>query len=232
MITLDNGVIIDESLTAKGYTPAALVPTVFLEPRTEESDTIHHWGALGQTHDGVVDFFVNGPGQTSAHFVVSDGRVTCLVSPADAAWHTGTAHGNATSIGIECRPEATDGDYATVASLLRWLRGGKDRPLYPHNHWFNTACPGVWDLDRLNTLITTGKDFPMAAAAVSLDNESRVFLQNVSHDDANRVITDTRAQIAALGQEVAKHLGMDPAALADALLAAGTVTIAPKVSAS
>lgn len=144
---------IDESLTAKGYTPAASVPFVYGQPRVIKSITIHHWGSLGQTHDGVVNFFVNGPGATSAHFVASAGRIHCLVNPADAAWHAGNATGNATSIGIECRPEATDGDYKTVADLVRYLRYNYgDLPLIPHRNWQSTACPGVWDLDRIDSL--------------------------------------------------------------------------------
>ena len=144
---------INESLTAKGYTPAASVPQVFGQPRTIDGIVIHHWGALGQTHDGVVNFFVNGPGETSAHFVASAGRINCLVSPLDAAWHSGNAVGNATTIGIECRPEATDADYATVAELVAYLRSEYGNlPLTPHRQWQSTACPGVWDLNRINQL--------------------------------------------------------------------------------
>ena len=147
---------INESLTAKGYTPAAFVSQVFGRPRTIEGIVIHHWGRTGQTHDGVVDFFVNGPGQTSAHFVVSAGRIHCLVSPLDAAWHSGNAAGNATTIGIECRPEATDADYATVAELVAWLRSEYgDLPLTPHRQWQSTACPGVWNLDRIDRLASS-----------------------------------------------------------------------------
>lgn len=144
---------IDESLTAKGYTPAHLVRATFGMPRTVRSITIHHWGVRGQSHDGVNNFFVNGPGATSAHFNVSDGRINCLVNPEDAAWHSGNATGNATSIGIECRPEATDGDYETVAELIRYLRGiYGNLPLIPHRDWQATACPGVWDLARLDRI--------------------------------------------------------------------------------
>lgn len=144
---------INESLTAKGYTPAQNVRATFGMPRTVKSITIHHWGARGQTHDGVNNFFVNGPGATSAHFNVSAGRIDCLVNPEDAAWHSGNATGNATSIGIECRPEATDGDYATVAELIRYLRGiYGNLPLIPHRDWQATACPGVWDLPRLDRM--------------------------------------------------------------------------------
>jgi len=110
-----------------------------------------------------VDFFVNGPGQTSAHFVVSAGRIHCLVSPLDAAWHSGNAVGNATTIGIECRPEATDADYATVAELVAWLRSEYGNlPLTPHRQWQSTACPGVWDLARINALAGSANITPQS----------------------------------------------------------------------
>jgi N-acetylmuramoyl-L-alanine amidase len=143
---------IDESRTAKGYTPAAQVPAVFGAPRTLDGILIHHWGEPGQTHDGVVDFFVNGPGTTSAHFVVSGGRWTCLVSPLDAAWHCPGK--NASHIGIECRPEASPQDYAALAALVAWLRSTYKRPLplSRHRDWYPTACPGVWDLNKIDAL--------------------------------------------------------------------------------
>lgn len=148
---------INESHTAKGYTPAAYVKSVFGQARTIESITIHHWGVFGQRHDDVVRFFESGPGTTSAHFVVSAGRIDCLVSPQDAAWHSGTAKGNATSIGIECHPEATPEDYETVAELIRFLRDQHGNlPLIPHRQWSSTACPGIWDLKKLDTMAKAG----------------------------------------------------------------------------
>lgn len=142
---------INESFTAKGYTPA---PT----GRTIEHIDIHHWGERGQTHDGVVAFFcTTGPGSTSAHYVVSAGRIDCIVSDADVAWHSGVWSENMRSIGIECRPEATDADYAAVAELVRTLRARYgDLPLHAHREFFPTACPGVWDLDRLDRLARAG----------------------------------------------------------------------------
>lgn len=143
---------IDESHNAKGYTPAADVPG-----RQILKIYIHHWGSFGQTHDGVVNFFEKGPGQTSAHFVVSDGRVTCLVSPADVAWHAGSWDENVVSVGIECRPEATPGDYRQVAEVVAWLRSQYgDLPLKPHKANYNTACPGIWDLAKLDALARAG----------------------------------------------------------------------------
>jgi N-acetylmuramoyl-L-alanine amidase CwlA len=165
---------INEALTAKGYTRAADVPAVFGRARTIDGIVIHHWGVTGQSHDGVVNFFVNGPGTTSAHFVVSEGRIHCLVSPQDAAWHSGNAVGNATTIGIECRPEATAGDYLTVAELVRYLRAQYGPlPLSPHRQWQSTACPGVWDLARIDALAgtitpqsSTPKESTLSAAEV------------------------------------------------------------------
>ena len=159
---------IDESLTAKGFTASSQVPN-----RTIEHIDIHHWGVTGQSHDGVCDFFVNGPGATSAHFVASAGRVNCLVSPPDVAWHAGVWEENIKSLGIECRPEATDEDYATVAELIRWLRAQYgDLPLHPHREFFNTSCPGVWDLARLDALargtqVAPAPVTPQSAAAIA-----------------------------------------------------------------
>lgn len=152
---------IDESQNAKGFTAAADAPA-----RTIEDIVIHWWGAYGQTHDDVVKFFVTGPGATSAHFVVSEGRVTCLVSPADVAWHAGNWEENLKSIGIECHPEATDGDYREVASLVSWLRSQYgDLPLHPHREFHATACPGIWDLARIDREARAGTVQPASTPA-------------------------------------------------------------------
>ena len=149
--------VIEENLTAKGFTPAAHVPLVYGQKRTINAITIHWWGLFGQTHDGVNNFFVNGPGSTSCHFVASGiprPRITCLVSPEDAAWHAGNAVGNATTVGIECRPEATEADYKVVAELVRFLRDtyGPNLPLIPHRDWQATQCPGHWDLGKIHRM--------------------------------------------------------------------------------
>lgn len=118
------------------------------------SITIHHWGADGQTHDGVVAYLCRENGNTSAHYVASAGRVTELVNPDDRAWHAGAA-GNSRSIGIECHPECSPDDIATVAVLVAELRSRYgDLPLVPHSHWLPTACPGRWaaHLSRLDAL--------------------------------------------------------------------------------
>lgn len=204
---------INESLTAKGYTPAASVPQVFGRPRTIDGIVIHHWGVTGQTHDGVVNFFVNGPGETSAHFVVSDGRIHCLVSPLDAAWHSGNAVGNATTIGIECRPEATDADYATVAELVAYLRSEYGNlPLTPHRQWQSTACPGVWDLNRINQLAGAA-----AIAPQSSTTTKRIF-QHMTPNEEAEVLAAARKINRYLDAPVSK---VDEAVLDAAITRAG-----------
>ena len=138
--------LINESRTACKYTPGRQGTPI-------RAIAIHHWGIDGQTHEGVVDWFCNPAkgAQTSAHFVVSAGKVHCLVSPTDTAWHAGTWPGNLESIGIELRPEASDADYKTAAELVKWLRAKYgDLPLKPHKAYTATACPGRWDLTRLD----------------------------------------------------------------------------------
>lgn len=152
---------------SKNFTPAAQVPAVFGMPRTISGITIHHWGARGQSFDNVRTWLCTNNVPTSAHYVVQANLVACIVAPENAAWHAGTARGNATTIGIECRPEATDGDYATVAELIRELRAAYgDLKLFKHSDWIPTNCPGVWDLARLDALARTGTVAPPTPEAV------------------------------------------------------------------
>lgn len=117
--------------------------------------TIHHWGVDGQTHDGVVKYLCSArpANPTSAHYVVSAGRVSCIVDPDRAAWHSGSAAGNGQTIGIECRPEMTAGDWATVVELCAELDKAYGGLLfYPHSYWSGTSCPGRYG-PRLGQLI-------------------------------------------------------------------------------
>ena len=118
-----------------------------------KSITIHHWGARGQKFDNVVNWLCQKRAGTSAHYVVEAGKVACIVDPDRRAWHAGNSRGNHESIGIECRPEATEGDYATVAALVADLRAVYGNiPLKRHRDWTSTACPGVWDIGKIDRL--------------------------------------------------------------------------------
>lgn len=139
------------------YTPASQVAATYGMARTITGVTIHHWGVDGQSIDGISSYLCRPGGNTSAHFSLQDGLVYCLVSPEDAAWHAGSAEGNATTIGIECRPEMTDGDLRTLVEFIQWLEsvyGSLD--IYRHQDWSSTECPGRyagqidWIVDQVN----------------------------------------------------------------------------------
>lgn len=159
--------------TAANYTPG--------RPDGIESITIHWWGEPSQytapnAFETVLSYLASpNPRQSSAHYVVEAGRVACIVDPDDRAWHAGdgiSGPGNGASIGIECHPRASDGDYATIAELIAELRSVYGNlPLVPHNRWTATACPGNYDLARLDVLARgqkpadTGKPKPPAPVA-------------------------------------------------------------------
>lgn len=155
MVTLLTGTVIDESHDAVHFFTPAECQTFYGRPRVVKYITIHHWGNRGQDFDTVRDFLCsyrpNNP--TSAHAVIMEGRAASIISPDNAAFHAGNAVGNAESIGLECRPEATDGDYREVAAYIAYLRSIYGNvPLRKHSDWYATACPGVWDLGRLDRM--------------------------------------------------------------------------------
>lgn len=144
-------------------------------PGPIRSITIHWWGdpAHRPTHDGIVSFFGRKDTQTSAHYVVSKGRVTRLVHPAYSAWHAGdgpNGEGNGHSIGIECDPTDPDGTLPTVAALIRDLQKTYGKlPIYPHQKWSATKCPGdyVGYLPKLQAMVNTG----LMEEVMALSNE-------------------------------------------------------------
>lgn len=178
------------------------------------SITIHHWGAPGQSFDGVVSYLCRPAGTSSAHYVVEDGRVACIVDPDQIAWHAGVRARNEDSIGIECRPEATDGDYATVAELVRELRAAYgDLPLKHHRDWKATACPGIWDLKRLDALARAGAPSRPASSTTTRPTvqPARAPLPTVQEDDTMIVILNksNNAAIIVSGGRSAPVVGWD-----------------------
>ena len=128
---------------------------------------IHHWGSRGQRFGNVLSWLCNPQSKVSAHYVVEGGRVARLVDESRRAWHAGSNNGNHYGIGIECRPEATEADYATVAALVADIRRRRgDLPLRPHSAFTDTACPGAWDLAKLDRLARGSKPAAPAPAPV------------------------------------------------------------------
>ncbi len=199
-------------ISSPNYTPGDSVAAVFGgTPRRIESITIHHWGNLGQRFDDVVRFLCTADNgrQSSAHYVAEAGKVACIVAPADAAWHAGNAYGNATSVGIECRPEASQADYETVAELIAELRAVYgDLPLIPHNQWTNTACPGAWDLGKLDAM-ARGNAVQVQEAPAPVAPAPAPAAYN-GYDSGLRWIVDPGDTLGA----IAAHYGIDVNALA------------------
>lgn len=104
---------------------------------------IHHWGEDGQTFEGTISWFENPACTTSAHDVLEAGRVACMVNYYDTAYHADDWNANLTSIGIECRPEMSDGDLETLCEHIAYLWGIYGvLPIYGHKDFSSTACPG------------------------------------------------------------------------------------------
>lgn len=128
---------------------------------------IHHWNdpKTPGTLAGVVSWLCNRAARVSAHYVVSGSSIYRLVPENRRAWHA--AGGNDDSIGIECDPRQQDSTYASVAALVREIRGRHgDLPLVRHRDvkGSSTACPGTYDLARLDRLARGGAA-PAPAAA-------------------------------------------------------------------
>lgn len=144
------------------------------------SHIVIHWWGDPDTHptfEGVVKTLCSPSRGASAHYVVEAGRVACIVDPDDRAWHAGDgvgcrSKGNDMGIGIECNPRQSDGDYATIAELIKALRDEYgDLPLIRHRDCSATQCPGSYDLARLDRLargsVATAGSVPIQPATRS-----------------------------------------------------------------
>lgn len=119
---------------------------------TVDAIVVHHWGVDGQNFYNVIAA-LSGSRQASAHYVLQDNLVACIIAPKLRAWHVAqnqyykvmnyTSDINSHTIGIECRPEFTDGDRETLCQLIAdlWVDYGVV-PIYGHEDFMPTACPG------------------------------------------------------------------------------------------
>mgnify|MGYP003499834673 FL=1 len=151
---------LDTSHDSPNFTRGSQSAAVFGYPRNIEGITIHWWGDPSQNPSfaGIRDYLCRANGNTSAHYVATGtGRqVACIIAPGDVAWHSGNSQGNALTIGIECDPRCRDEDYDVVAELVADIRSAYgDVPIYSHKMWTSTACPGNYDIDRIDRLSYT-----------------------------------------------------------------------------
>ncbi|NLA29808.1 MAG: N-acetylmuramoyl-L-alanine amidase, partial [Propionibacterium sp.] len=108
---------------------------------------LHWWGSpSGQNPQGIIDWLCNPASQVSAHAVVWQGNVACLVNYDEPSWANGNATANTTAITLECDPNDIDGTIPTIvdylADLVRQRNLVEDFELTGHRDWYNTACPG------------------------------------------------------------------------------------------
>lgn len=131
--------------------------------------TIHHWGVKGQKFDNIVTWFLNPRSEVSAHYVVESGRVCQMVKLSNRAWHV--YQNNTNNIGIEARPEMTNGDLETVAECVAriWKEVGKKLPLKGHKDFNDTSCPGTYYAKLNDIKIKAEKYYDGKPIVVKLD---------------------------------------------------------------
>jgi hypothetical protein len=117
--------------------------------------TVHWWGdgTGASNHDNIVNY-MNAQaeqGNKSVNYVLSDNKITLCVSPDNVAWCSQS--GNATTISVETQPTLGAEGYKKWGWLVDQLeqRYGKTLPLYKHSYWFQSACPGTIDLNRIRS---------------------------------------------------------------------------------
>lgn len=148
MTVLAHGLAIDEtSYNSPNYSagrPSGLIGV-----------TIHWWGLpeWKQSFHQVAAYLCQprGAASTSAHYVVDDTRVACLVSPGNRAWHA--LAGNEQTVGLELDPNGGAGTLENAAQIIAMLEEyyGVALTIYPHHFWTATQCPGHY-ADRLEWL--------------------------------------------------------------------------------
>lgn len=148
----------ETQFTSGNATPGSQVYATWGRGRTIEAIAIHWWGDPNQnpSYENTVSYLCRDGGTSSAHLVATGTgrRVAQLVDFGDAAWATNSA--NPYTIAIECDPRCRDEDYDVVAELIAQIRDAfGDLPLVPHKQFVATACPGNYDLGRLDRLART-----------------------------------------------------------------------------
>lgn len=136
-----------------GWSTPQEVPGIWGVPYARTGITIHWWGdgTGASNHDNIVNYFLGQASQgiKSVNYVLSDNKITLMVSPDNVAWCSNG--GNPTTISIEHQPTLGDEGYKKSGWLVAELEGryGRTLELFPHNHWTTTECPGSIDLGRI-----------------------------------------------------------------------------------
>lgn len=150
----DNYYPIEIRIASKnGWSTPQEVPGIWGVPYAREGVTVHWWGdgTGADNHDNIVNYFLGqaAAGNKSVNYVVSDRKITLMVSPDNVSWCSNS--GNPTTISIEHQPTLGDEGYKRSGWLVWQLEGRYNRRLsiYPHSKWVGTACPGSINLGRI-----------------------------------------------------------------------------------
>lgn len=138
----------------------------------KKSVTLHHNGAM-LTHEGVLKTWRTR--EASAHFDVDrEGELAQYVAVHEYAWAVGNTKGNEDTISIEManlttapKYEVAEVTYTAAARLSGWLFANviedypapTERNLFPHQHWFATACPGPFVMAHFHEIIKLSHGF-------------------------------------------------------------------------
>lgn len=122
---------------------------------SREGFTVHWWGEPSLNpdsgHDNIVNYILGKAtaGTGSVNYVLSNNKITMLVNPDNVAW--ASQSGNPTTVSCEFSPSLNAEGYKKAGWLINELEGryGHNLTLYPHNKWFQTACPGTLDIGRM-----------------------------------------------------------------------------------
>lgn len=101
--------------------------------------------------------FRNDATDTSAHYGIENTTVHQYVKETDTAYHAGTWQANLQSIGIEHsaapgRPASAktyETSISLIADICKRYKLSPDTAIVPHNKFFNTACPGTMDINKI-----------------------------------------------------------------------------------
>ena len=176
--------------------------------------TCHWWGTpTGQNPEGIVSWLCDKRAGTSAHYVVSENTVWCIVDPDRRAWHAGNSKANHDQIGIELDPNmsrraATEKTAAALIADLRSVYG--NLPLSPHRRWTSTQCPGNWDLGRLDRLARGKKpSVPSGGTSAPKPSKPAVTKDGKLVEDGRWGTATTKALQKALGVAQDGRAGVD-----------------------
>lgn len=150
----DNYYPIEIKIASKnGWSTPQEASSIWRTPYARNGVTSHWWGdgTGASNHDNIVNYFLGqaNAGVKSTNYVVSDNKITLMVSPDNIAWCSNG--GNPTTISIEHQPTLNAEGYKKSGWLLWQLEGryGKRLALYRHSDWVGTACPGSIDNNRI-----------------------------------------------------------------------------------